>query len=499
VRRAVARRIERFDAVLVGTVLALSGLTVAMLALPGLRLRTVAPALDLTLDTVAMVVTGSIGVLAWVRYQERREAFALFQCAAFLSLAIANLHAVLVTIGPDGRSILLPTEPGQDQFYVFTVARIAAAAFLVFGGLATLHGRPLRHPLIVIGGAAALILAVIAWIDTAPASLGQLVSLPAVVDPGQQPIPSMTLTGAAVQLMSALLFASAAVVCRELWRRDRSVGDAYVTFGLVLAAFGQLLGVITADTHPGPVTSGDVLRLGFYLSLLLAIEAEARSILGALRRANQTLAQLHESEVERAALEERALLSRELHDGLAQDLWLAKLKVGRLAGLDLDPEVQTLAGEIGGAIELGLAEARQAVMALRIASESDDPFVDLLTKHVQDFEDRFGLRVEVECPSDLPTLPARTQAELLRIAQEALTNVRRHADATTVRVRVDAMSGRFRLSVVDNGRGFEQCAVQPTSFGLSAMRERAALIGGEIEISSAPGDGTRVQVTAPLA
>ena len=498
--RPPAGRIERFDLLLIATVVGLAGLTAATLMVPPLRLRILAPALDLSLDTMALVITGSIALLAWVRYRERHEAFALFQSAAFLSLAIANLHAVFETIGPDGRSVLSMAEPGQGHLYVSLVARMLTAMFLVVGGFVALRGRSPGHPRLLLAGSALLSIAAIAVVERLGAGLTDLITqVPPAAGAFEPQVPSVTPIGAAVQALNAGLFGLAALVCRQLWRRDRSIGDAYVTVGLVLAAFAQLHGVITPNTHPGPVASGDLLRFGFYLSLLLAVEAEARAMMSKLQLANQTLERLRESEVERATLEERALLSRELHDGLAQDLWLAKLKVGRLSGLDLDPEARKLVGEIGGAVELGLTEARQAVMALRIAAESEDTFGDLMAKYAQDFEDRFGLRVEFECADDLPRLPARTQAEFLRIAQEALTNARRHADATIVRVRADTEATRFRLSVMDNGRGFDQSAVQSTSFGLAAMRERAALIGGELQVITGPGNGTRVQVTAPLA
>jgi signal transduction histidine kinase len=492
-------RVERSDIVLIGTVLVLAGATAAMLVVPSLRARIVAPALDLTLDSVALVVTSSIVVLAWVRYRERHEPFALFQCAAFLALAIANARAVLETIGPDLQAPLTTDEPGQAQLYIFTVARMLTAAYLVIGGVAALRGRQPTHPYLIVAGSALTMVVVIAWVLGSGLSLADLITQAEPV-PGElvHPAPALTPIGVAIQLLGALLFGAAALVCRELWRRDRSIADAYVTFGLVLAAFAQVFGAVSPSTHPGPVASGDLLRIGFYLALLLAIEAEARSILGALRQANQTLALLRESEVERATLEERAWLSRELHDGLAQDLWLAKLKVGRLSGLDLAPEARTRVGEIGGAIEVGLTEARQAVMALRIAADSEDAFGALMMRYLQDFEDRFGLRVQFECAADLPTLPVRTQAEVLRIAQEALTNARRHADATVVKVGVGTEGNRIRLIVSDNGRGFDRSTPQAPTFGIAAMQERAALIGGKLTIVSAPGDGTSVQLSAPL-
>jgi signal transduction histidine kinase len=177
---------------------------------------------------------------------------------------------------------------------------------------------------------------------------------------------------------------------------------------------------------------------------------------------------------------------------------LAKLKIGRLAGMELTAEARDVVDEVSGAIELGLTEARQAVMALRTAPDSEDSFANLMGRCVDEFQDRFGLQVEFECTGDPPTMPVRTQAELLRIAQEALANARRHADATVVRIQVAFQDGRIRMSVVDNGRGFDRTEVGPNSFGLAAMRERAALIDAELDIRSAPGEGTRVQVLAPL-
>jgi signal transduction histidine kinase len=499
VSRSRQDRVERFDIVLVGTAFALACATALMLVVPSMRARIVAPGLDLVLDSGALVVTASITVLAWIRYRERAEPIALYQCAAFLVLAIANARAVLVTIGPDLRATLSVSEPGQEQLYVFTAARALTAALLVLGGIDSLRGRRTSRPRLTIAASAVLMIVAIGGLQLASASLPDLIApaAPAATQP-EGAAPTMTGIGAAIQVLVALLFAAAAMICRRLWRRDRSIADAYVTFGLVLAAFAQVHGAISPSTHPGPVASGDLLRLGFYITLLLAIEAEARSVLAALWRANQTLERLHQSEIERAALEERAWLSRELHDGLAQDLWLAKLKVGRLSGLDLPPDARRLVDEVGGAIDLGLAEARQAVMALRIAAESEDTFADLMTRYVDDFEDRFGLRVEFDGGVDLPPLPVRTQAELLRIAQEALANAHHHADATVVRVRATAEGGSFRLSVVDNGRGFDPVAAHPQAFGLIAMRERAALIGADLKVTSAPGDGTRILVTAPL-
>ena len=92
----------------------------------------------------------------------------------------------------------------------------------------------------------------------------------------------------------------------------------------------------------------------------------------------------------------------------------------------------------------------------------------------------------------------RHQAELLRILQEALTNARRHADATRVRVRLQATERGARLEVVDNGRGFDPELAASSRYGLRGMCERAGIIGAELRIESAASDGTRVTVEVPL-
>jgi signal transduction histidine kinase len=219
----------------------------------------------------------------------------------------------------------------------------------------------------------------------------------------------------------------------------------------------------------------------------------------ALRRVE---AQLVEQERALAAAGERGRLARELHDGLAQDLWLAKLKATRLAAQpELGPEARALNDEVTAAIDAGIAEARQAVATMRVASSAANGTLrELLSRSLEDFEDRFGLSVEFDCSPDLPALSSRAEAETLRIVQEALTNVRRHADATVVRVRGGIDDGRLVLEVRDNGCGFDPGSVGDDAYGLAGMRERAARIGAELEIESAPRQGTlvRLRVSASL-
>jgi signal transduction histidine kinase len=146
---------------------------------------------------------------------------------------------------------------------------------------------------------------------------------------------------------------------------------------------------------------------------------------------------------------------------------------------------------------VGLAEARQGVIALRDSADPSQSFEDLLERYADDVVDRFGMPVEFECDGSLPELPSRTKADLLRIVQEALSNAARHADAETIRLSVAAQDGIVTLTVEDDGRGFDPGDVTAGHVGLQVMRERAAMIGGQLTVVSSVGGGTRVIVTVP--
>jgi signal transduction histidine kinase len=273
------------------------------------------------------------------------------------------------------------------------------------------------------------------------------------------------------------------------------VSDAFLSAGLVVAAFSQLHFALDPVVASGIVTSTDALRLVFYAILVMGIQAELGADFSALRRANAELKRLRDVDAANATLAERTRLAREIHDGLAQSLWFAKLKQGRLTqNKSLDVEAVTTAGEVLEAIDTALAEARQAVMAMRVDPSAASSLEEVLRSYVEDFADRFGLRAEFEADGTLQRLPPRTEAEVLRIVQEALNNVRRHADATLVRVRSEREGPISRISVTDNGRGFDPAAVPEGRYGLSGMRERAELVGATLDIRSRSRDGTTITV-----
>jgi two-component system NarL family sensor kinase len=235
-----------------------------------------------------------------------------------------------------------------------------------------------------------------------------------------------------------------------------------------------------------------------------------------------------------ARAEERTRLAREIHDTLAQGLTAIALHLeGALRHLEDSPERarERLERALATTRE-SLAEARRSVLNLRASPLAGKPLDEALGALARAFTAETGVRVRVHVEGQraLRTLPLRTEAELFRIAQEALTNVRKHADARSVDVTLRARSGgrgtgsqrpsrpsgrRVVLSVRDDGQGFDPRRARraparrlspragttdtPTAgHGLLGMRERARLLGGTLRVASAPGRGTTVTASGPL-
>lgn len=481
-------------------------LSAAVVFLPVLGGQHVEAGLDLVLDTLATVVTLGVALVAWVRYREIGAPVVLFQASAFLVLAIASGASLLFIVGRVDVAIadFGLNMPREAQPQITTAGHLMAAVLLVVGATVSLRGVRVRQHWLILLGPALGLLAIIqlanVWSPFVPSLSSVFIYSYLPTWPGFQPAPpTPTQAGVGVHLAVGCLFGLAAELTRRHHRRSGTMGDGFLAVGLVFAAFGEFHTAFYPSTYGGLVSSGDILTVAFALVLLIGIEAEGRATRAELGRANENLARLKDADVRRAALEERTRLSRELHDGVAQDLWLARLKIGRLnASPDLGPQAREVADEVTGAIDAGLADARQAVMALRLGSDSAVSLRELMARYVDDFADRVGLRAEFECEGELPRLTPRAEAELLRIVQESLNNVIRHADATVVRVRASVTDSKLELVVGDNGRGFELSEVREGSVGLASMQERALIIGGELTIDSRPQDGTRIRVCVPL-
>ena len=484
--------------------IALAIFTFLVLVEPNVEPAIVNLRLALAIDAVATLVAVAVAILGWVRFREGGDEAALWRASALLVLGTINgLMAAATIFGVGGGFGLSLEQPGQLPLWASVLTRALAAGLLIMAGLvANRRARHVQRPLLVLWAPSLLITVVVFIAAGVPEQLPELVAPPGIeqlrTNPTASLMPGTAPLLIAVEALLAIGYLYAATLSYQAYKRNGHGTDAVLAVGLMLAAFSQVLFALHPGTYSSLVTAGDILRVAFYATLLATLAVEVRGDIRALRAANDELTRLREAELVRAAAEERAHLARELHDGMSQELWYAKLKQGRLLAL---PEIvgtaRELAGEVAAAIESALAEARQAILALRPAEGGS--FAEVVQRYVADFSDRFGIAAECRCDAAADRLSPRAQAELLRIVQEALANVRKHADATLVRVELTQNGHGLELRVTDNGRGFATDQVGRAGYGLSSMEQRAAIIGGSLTIDSREQDGTRVLVQMPLA
>jgi two-component system NarL family sensor kinase len=200
-----------------------------------------------------------------------------------------------------------------------------------------------------------------------------------------------------------------------------------------------------------------------------------------------------------ARAEERTRLAREIHDTLAQGLAGIALNIeSALNRLDTQPDQAR--ARLERALSMArenLEEARGSVTDLRTsAAMAGKPLAEALGSLARTFTSDTGVPVVLRVDPGLD-LPPRMEAELFRIAQEALANVRKHAHARGVDVRLGRRGRTVRLSVKDDGVG--GAAANARGHGLIGMRERARLLGGRLQVRSRPGEGTTITAQVPEA
>ncbi|BCS34841.1 hypothetical protein TBR22_A40670 [Luteitalea sp. TBR-22] len=201
---------------------------------------------------------------------------------------------------------------------------------------------------------------------------------------------------------------------------------------------------------------------------------------------------------------ERRSLARELHDEIAQALTAAKIA---LQALERFPDPAVLADRLRDAtrvVDDALGQVRALLLQLRPPMLDDLGLEPALRWLADQCGLRSGLRVVFECRTPIDRLPPAIETACFRVAQEALTNVIKHADASTVTLELERGPEALQLHVADDGRGFDvqgarSAARRGASLGLLGMEERAILAGGMIEWVSSPRRGTAVHVMFPIA
>ncbi|MGW2301338.1 sensor histidine kinase [Streptomyces sp. NPDC001809] len=346
--------------------------------------------------------------------------------------------------------------------------RYTALALLVVTGLGyavvrCLPGNPVVRPtayLCLLAGT----VGAMAWLPGGGASLF-IVSLPQFWILAASPRAAVVLSGAA---------AAGTVVGSVEWGGTWSEA---VTGNAVFALIGYAAGVLV----------GTLLHSS-------AEEAAARALRLSteLESAQSELAEAHRRQ---GAAEERERLAREIHDTLAQG-FASIIVLAEAARSTLGSEPERTARQllsIEQTARENFAEARVLVGSAPQSGLTPGPVGTTLRRTLDRFAEDTGITVLAELPE--LTCDQQTRIALLRCTQESLANVRKHAGASTVSVFLDRQEDRIELEITDDGRGF--VVERSRGFGLDGMRRRLAELGGELTVTSSPGDGTRVLAALP--
>lgn len=288
--------------------------------------------------------------------------------------------------------------------------------------------------------------------------------------------------------------------------RDRSVTD----FPSLAAGIARdLRGPGTARTeivlgHPGPARYYDMQatplmgRGGEPIGQLLLLHDLTEQ-----RRAQAGL--LEQQEVV-ATLRERERIARELHDGIGQVLGYVAMQAQTalrwMRGGDGDRAGATLE-RLADVAQDAHADVRESILGLRNDAAQEWSFLRTLGRYLEKFQANYGIRTELAIADGIgeDAFEPAVGVQLLRVVQEALSNARRHGGAGCVRVRIDETGSHARVTVADDGRGFDagrDDGGQDGHFGLAFMRERMQQVGGSMRIDSTPGAGTILTLDVPI-
>jgi signal transduction histidine kinase len=421
------------------------------------------PSLHLVLDSVDACVALLLTYLLYGRFARTRGLADLLLAEGLLLLALAGLGLGLLAGSLDD-----PLSP----FGVWAPLTTRVAGAVLIAASAVVGRRPVppgwRVRFVILPLAALLTALVALWI--ARGSLAPAVSATpptSALDPVITGHP-LVLVG---QAFTALCFFAASV---GFTRRAERRPDELVRWlgpACVLAGFARVNYFLFPSLYSGWVYTGDLLRTGSYLLLLLGAAREVRQYWSASARV--------------AVLEDRRRLARELHDGVVQELGYIRAEASMMPPGEASRRIVD-------ACHRALDEARAAIDAL--GRQSVEPLGYLLHRAARDVAERHGGRVIVDLDDAVDAEEPQRHA-LARITREAVSNAIRHGSAELISVTLARDSRGRRLVVRDDGRGFDiEDSLRGTGYGMTSMRERAAALPGSFAVDSAVGEGTTVVV-----
>src|SRR5437867_6011195 len=190
-------------------------------------------------------------------------------------------------------------------------------------------------------------------------------------------------------------------------------------------------------------------------------------------------------------------VAREIHDELGQALTILKMDLAWIMSKPQNrthKKIKSMIAEVDQTIQ----KVRQIVTDLRPSILDELGLSAALEWQLSQFQERTGIRGIFESSNESLDLSRDVSAALFRVVQEALTNVMRHASASDVRISIESAVDRLLIFITDNGKGVTRQQINdPKSFGIVGMKERVHRVGGQFNIYSSPGRGTRIEISAP--
>ena len=467
--------------------LVLAALSLAALLVPGFPTAAHNPPLAMAVITMSGAVGLALFQLRTLRFGVLGQALDLFVGLAFGTLGFANLLVRVLALADS-------TPPGHVDtiLFLFLFARIVATVLFLAGLARVEQVIPVEartwYGLRIAGAVAAVLVIgttsiVLAGDQLLPrvdeAAPGQLAVAAVISGPQlEQETWLLLIRGSTCML---LLFAALGYASLSARSGDWDVVSLAVA--LTLLFFSQLHTLLGGRVPVDYVSTADAFGLAAYAVLVYHLVARFTGDIA-----------------DRASGAERLRLSRELHDGLAQQLSLLNLCLDRLGAPQRSP--QQHAHDLHTArrlVEAAALEADQAITALRSGTVTWEAFVQAVATFAEEFAENHEVEVELATHGGAPILDAEVQAEVLRILHEACSNSIRHGAATRIEVRLAAWPGWLRMQVQDNGGGFDlSLALASTGVGVRSITERLHRRGGTLRFNSTPGQGATLFVALPL-
>jgi len=201
----------------------------------------------------------------------------------------------------------------------------------------------------------------------------------------------------------------------------------------------------------------------------------------------------------KAQEEERKRISRELHDETGQALMVIRLYLGMLDGTVKTDEAKARIGELLGVVDRTIEGIRRIIGRLSPLVLQELGMISAIRKEAKDLTKNAGVRAHVEISDNFGRLDPVIETAIYRVVQESLHNVAKHAKAQNVEIHLERKGEMLKLKIEDDGVGIRAVAnpARPT-FGLAGMQERVSTLGGQMKVSSRPGEGTKITITVPI-